>query len=112
MRFGLKDPLDDIAFAVFAIAWVPTRHFLMLSILVLIVEISPRVMSCGATIWEVVSGAVVERCPPTWDYTAGYYWNGEVMIPICAKLSFQHQQSAAKSMKVLQPSEFREVAAC
>ena len=79
------DPLDDIAFAVFAIAWVPTRHFLMLRILVSIVEVSPRVMSCGATIWEVVSGAVAESCPSTWDYSMGYYWNGEVMIPICAE---------------------------
>ena len=79
------DPLDDITFAVFAIAWVPTRHFLMLSILVSIVEVSPRVMSCGATIWEVVRGAMAESCPSTWDYTTGYYWNGEVMIPICAE---------------------------
>ena len=80
----VTDPLDDIAFAIFAVAWVPTRHFLMLSILVSIVEVSPRVMSCGATMWEVVSGEMAELCPPTWDYTTGYYWNGEVMIPICA----------------------------
>ena len=83
------DPLDDIAFAIFAVAWVPTRHFLMLSILVSIVKISPRVMSCGATLSEVVTGAMVERCPATWDYTTGYYWNGEVMIPICEIPVFQ-----------------------
>ena len=31
LRYVRLNPLDDIAFALFALAWVPTRHFLMMS---------------------------------------------------------------------------------
>ena len=31
LRYVRLAPLDDIAFALFALAWVPTRHFLMMS---------------------------------------------------------------------------------
>jgi len=32
---------------------------------------------------EVVRWEKAQSCPSTWDYSAGYYWNGEIMIPIC-----------------------------
>jgi hypothetical protein len=47
LRYLRANPLDDVAFAVFALAWIPTRHFLMPSIVLSIIETSPRIMSCG-----------------------------------------------------------------
>ena len=80
LRYLRLNPLDDLAFAAFAVAWIPTRHFLMPSIVVSITEVSPRVMSCGKSLYEVVIAG--EGCPGKWDYAEGYYWNGEVMIPL------------------------------
>lgn len=54
----------------------------MLSIVVSITEVSPRVMSCGGTMVEVIMGAKALDCPGRWDYANGYYWWGEVMIPV------------------------------
>jgi hypothetical protein len=48
----------------------------VLSVVVSILDIAPRRMSCGATIWGVLVGHRPAGCPSsTWDDELGYYWD-------------------------------------
>eukprot|EP01050_Picozoa_sp_SAG11_P035387 SAG11_NODE_12953_length_677_cov_1.077855_2_plen_111_part_01 len=56
-RYAQLQPLDDVFFAIFALAWLPTRHFLFFSIY--------------GSIVQVATGQI--EVPEGWDYETGYF---------------------------------------